>query len=118
MTSTEPGKRRTTAAETSTEGKDAAGRAGEAVVNTAATAGRVVSSPLAVTNEVVQGLADTARRPDAVLYWGGLAGAVVLGALEWPVAVAIGVGVVIARGRSSRGSSDIPADTPAAGPAE
>ena len=57
---------------------------------------------------VSQGLAHdvavTARNPEAVAYWGGLAALAVVGALEWPVAVAAGLGVAVAgavrRGRS------------------
>ena len=34
----------------------------------------------------------------SLLYWGGLAGLAALGVLEWPAAVAVGVGVAIASG--------------------
>jgi hypothetical protein len=54
---------------------------------------------------VADDLASAAQRPDALVYWGGLAALAALGAIELPVAAAIGVGVAIAggirRGRTS-----------------
>jgi len=51
---------------------------------------------------VVRGLADdvasTLRRPDAVLYLGGVVGLPALGILEWPVAAVAGVGLAVASG--------------------
>ena len=64
----------------------------------------VVASPLAVINAVARDIADTARRPEVIAYWAGLAGVTLLGAIEWPVAVAVGVGVAIARGTRAHNS--------------
>jgi hypothetical protein len=61
--------------------------------------GHVVTLPVTVARAVVDDVATTARRPDAVVYWGGLAGLAALGVLDWPVAAAVGVGVAVAGGR-------------------
>jgi len=59
--------------------------------------------PRTVLEAVGDDILTTARRPDAIVYWGGLAGLAALGVLEWPVAAAIGVGVAVANGvRHSR----------------
>jgi hypothetical protein len=58
----------------------------------------VLTFPVRVAGAVVGDISSTARRPDALLYWAGLAGAAVVGAIEWPVAAAIGVGVAVAHG--------------------
>ncbi len=42
---------------------------------------------------VADDTASTARRPDAVMHWGGLAGRAALDILEWPAAAAVGVAV-------------------------
>lgn len=59
---------------------------------------QVVTFPYVLGREVAEDIVSTARRPDAVLYWGGLAGLAALGVLEWPAAVALGVGVAVASG--------------------
>jgi hypothetical protein len=65
--------------------------------------GAVVTMPFAVARSVAEDVVSTARRPDALLYWGGLVGMAALGVLEWPVAAAAGVGVAVANGvRRSR----------------
>jgi hypothetical protein len=61
--------------------------------------GRAATLPAKVVMAVADDIASTARRPDAVLYWGGLAGLAALGVFEWPVAAAVGVGVAVANGR-------------------
>ena len=63
------------------------------------TVGRVATLPAKGVMAVADDIVSTARRPDAVLYWGGLAGLAALGIFEWPVAAAIGVGVAVANGR-------------------
>lgn len=63
------------------------------------TVGRAATLPAKVLMAVADDIASTARRPDAVLYWGGLAGLAALGVFEWPVAAAVGVGVAVASGR-------------------
>jgi hypothetical protein len=60
--------------------------------------GRIVSAPVTVAREVVDDLGAAARRPEAVLYWGGLAAMTALGVIELPVAAAVGVGVAVAGG--------------------
>jgi hypothetical protein len=65
----------------------------------AGTAGHLALLPVTVTMAVVDDIASTARRPDALVYWGGLAAMATLGVLEWPVAAAVGVGVAVANGR-------------------
>lgn len=59
----------------------------------------VVTFPVTAVRAVAEDVVSTAKRPEALVYWGGLAGLAVLGALEWPVAAAVGVGVAIANGR-------------------
>ena len=81
--------------EEATNAADAAATAGSA---TATSLGQVLRLPLAVARTVADDVASTARRPDAVLYWGGLAGLAALGVLEWPVAAVAGVGVAVANG--------------------
>jgi hypothetical protein len=65
----------------------------------AGTAGHLALLPVTVAMTVVDDIASTARRPDALVYWGGLAAMATLGVLEWPVAAAVGVGVAVANGR-------------------
>jgi uncharacterized protein (DUF2267 family) len=60
--------------------------------------GKVITFSMAATRTVVEDVVSTARRPDALLYYGGLAGLAVLGVLEWPVAAATGLGVAVASG--------------------
>jgi len=64
----------------------------------AGTIGRVLGAPVTVAREVADDVAAAARRPDTVAYWGGLAALAVVGAIELPVAAAIGVGVAVASG--------------------
>src|SRR3954469_16978822 len=45
--------------------------------------GRAATLPAKVVMAVADDIASTARRPDAVLYWGGLAGLAALGVFEW-----------------------------------
>ena len=59
---------------------------------------QVISAPVTVAREVVDDVASTLRRPDAVLYLGGVVGLAVLGIVEWPVAAVAGVGLAIANG--------------------
>ena len=59
----------------------------------------VVTLPVTVAKAVADDIVTTAQRPDAVLYWGGLAGLAALGIIDVPVAAAVGVGVAIAGGR-------------------
>jgi hypothetical protein len=56
----------------------------------------VVTFPVRVSQGLLRDVAVTARNPEAVVYWGGLATLAVLGALEWPVAAAAGLGVAVA----------------------
>jgi hypothetical protein len=60
--------------------------------------GDVLGAPVTVARDVVDDVAGAARRPEAVLYWGGLAALAALGVIELPVAAAIGVGVAVAGG--------------------
>lgn len=92
----------TAAEEAAASGKAAAGEtaaktsaAGSGVVHALRT---VVTMPATVTREVLDDVVTTVRRPDAVLYLGGLIGMAALGVLEWPVAAAAGVGVAVANG--------------------
>jgi hypothetical protein len=66
--------------------------------NGAGTLTRVITAPVTVVREVADDVASAARRPDAVVYWGGLAALAALGAIELPVAAALGVGVAVAGG--------------------
>ena len=50
----------------------------------------IATAPITAVRNVADDVASTARRPDAVLYWGGLAGLAALGVLEWPAALAVG----------------------------
>jgi hypothetical protein len=56
----------------------------------------LVTFPVRVTQGLVHDVAVTDRNPEAVAYWGGLAALAVLGALDWPLAVAEGLGVAVA----------------------
>jgi hypothetical protein len=76
-----------------------AGAATAAVRGVAGSATQVLTFPYTLGRAVAEDIASTARRPDAVLYWAGLAGLAALGVLEWPAAAAVGVGVAIAHGR-------------------
>jgi hypothetical protein len=72
----------------------------------AGTLSRVVTAPVTAARVVADDLASAARRPDAVVYWGGLAALAALGAIELPVAAALGVGVAVAGGiRRSRAAA-------------
>lgn len=46
--------------------------------------------------------------PERLAFYGGLGLAAVLGAIDWPVAAAIGVGTMIARGRGMRARPSAP----------
>src|SRR5689334_36239 len=71
--------------------------------NSAGTLTKVVTPPGPVLRDGADDVAAAARRPDAVLYWGGLAALAALAAMVLPVAAAIGVGVAVAGGiRRSR----------------
>lgn len=59
----------------------------------------VVTFPVTAVRAVAEDVVSTAKRPEALVYWGGLAGLALLGVLEWPAAAAVGVGVAIANGR-------------------
>jgi hypothetical protein len=56
----------------------------------------LITFPVRVTRGLVHDVAVTARQPEAVAYWGGLAALAVVGVLEWPVAAAAGLGVAVA----------------------
>ncbi len=92
----------TTAEEAATSVKAAAGEAAGKTSAAGAGAlhslGQVITMPVTVTREVVDDVVTTVRRPDAMLYLGGLIGLAALGVLEWPVAAAAGVGLAIANG--------------------
>jgi hypothetical protein len=55
------------------------------------TAGRMATLRVKQVEAMADDIASTARRPDAVLCRGGLAGLAALGSLEWPAAAAVGV---------------------------
>ena len=55
------------------------------------TAGRMATQQVKQVEAVADDIASTARRPDAVMDRGGLAGPAALGSLEWPAAAAVGV---------------------------
>lgn len=76
-------------------GEQVNGRAAELGGRTARSARGALPAPAAVARSVRDDVA-AARRPDAVLYWGGAAGFAAMGVLEFPVAAAVGVGVVAA----------------------
>jgi len=59
---------------------------------------QVITFPVNATRTVLEDVVSTARRPDALLYYGGLAGLAALGVLEWPVAAVTGLGVAVASG--------------------
>jgi uncharacterized protein (DUF2267 family) len=59
---------------------------------------QVMTMPVTATRAVVEDVVSTVRRPDGLLYLGGLVGLAVLGVLEWPVAAATGIGVAVASG--------------------
>jgi hypothetical protein len=59
---------------------------------------QIIMMPATVVRQVADDVASTARRPDAVVYVGGLLGLAALGVLEWPVAAVAGVGVAVANG--------------------
>lgn len=78
---------------------------GEAAADTAAAGSgaaesmrQILTMPTTVARQVADDVVTTMRRPDAVLYLGGLVGLAVIGVLEWPVAAAAGVGVAVATG--------------------
>lgn len=58
----------------------------------------VLTAPVTVARAVADDVVTTVRRPDAVLYIGGLVGLAALGVLEWPVAAVAGLGVAVANG--------------------
>lgn len=97
-----------------TTGKAAAktARATDEAVDDTAAAGRgaagsmrqIMMMPSTVVRQVADDIVTTVQRPDAVLYLGGLVGLAVVGALEWPVVAAAGVGMAVASGvRRARG---------------
>jgi uncharacterized protein (DUF2267 family) len=59
---------------------------------------QVILFPVTVTRTVVEDVVSTVRRPDGLLYLGGLVGLAALGVLEWPVAAVAGLGAAIASG--------------------
>ena len=59
---------------------------------------QVITMPVTATRTVVEDVVATARRPDGLLYLGGLVGLAALGVLEWPVAAVAGIGVAVASG--------------------
>jgi|tagenome__1003787_1003787.scaffolds.fasta_scaffold20402763_2 hypothetical protein len=95
----EDGDGTTTLAEAREEAAAAADGTATAGSAAAGSLRQVVSAPMTVARDVVDDVASTLRRPDAVLYLGGVVGLAVLGILEWPVAAVAGVGLAIANGR-------------------
>ena len=63
---------------------------------------QVITMPVTATVAVVEEVVATARRPDGLLYLGGLVGLAALGVLEWPVAAATGIGVAVAVASGAR----------------
>lgn len=59
-------------------------------------AAQAVTVPYALGRSIAEDLAGSARRPDVVAYWAGLVGLAALEVLEWPAAVALGVGIAVA----------------------
>ena len=59
---------------------------------------QVITFPVTATRTVVEDVVSTARRPDGLLYLGGLVGLAALGVVEWPVAAVAGLGVAVASG--------------------
>ncbi len=55
------------------------------------TVGRMATLRVKQVEAMADDIASKARRPDAVLCWGGLAGLAALGILEWPAAAAVEV---------------------------
>ncbi len=98
-----------TVAATTTTAEEAAASAeaatGEAAAKTAAAGSgaihslrQVITMPATLAREVADDVVTTVRRPDAVVYIGGLIGLAAFGVIEWPVAAAAGVGVAVAVG--------------------
>lgn len=83
--------------------REKARQAVEAPPQTGGATAQVLRFPGTVAGAIAGDISSVARRPEAVLYWGGLAGLAALGVLEWPVAAAIGVGVAVASGIRRRG---------------
>jgi hypothetical protein len=85
-----------------TTASDEAVAAAKAVPETgresASSAGSILTAPMTIAREVADDLSAAARRPETVLYWGGLAALAAVGVIELPVAAAIGVGVAVASG--------------------
>ncbi|MCU1615282.1 MAG: hypothetical protein JWO98_2822 [Frankiales bacterium] len=80
------------------ESRVTGGSATESIRRTTAPLAQALTVPIAVGRKVGEDITRTARRPDAVLFWAGLAGLAALGALDWPAAAAIGVGIAVAGG--------------------
>jgi uncharacterized protein (DUF2267 family) len=59
---------------------------------------QLLTFPVEATREVVEDVVTTARRPDGLLYLGGLTALAALGVLEWPIAAVAGLGVAVASG--------------------
>jgi hypothetical protein len=78
--------------------EEAAGPAGAGSA-AASSLRQAIFAPVTVAREVADDVASTLRRPDAVLYIGGVTALAVLGIVEWPVAAVAGVGLAIANGR-------------------
>jgi hypothetical protein len=74
------------------------GSATESIQRTTAPVAQALTVPVTVGRKLAEDITRTARRPDAVLFWAGLAGLAALGALDWPAAAAIGVGIAVASG--------------------
>jgi hypothetical protein len=95
-------KNATTSEEASSPVKAEASKAADDVTSagsaTASSLRQIVTMPVTVARAVADDVVSTARRPDAVLYLGGLVGLAVLGVLEWPVAAVAGAGVAVASG--------------------
>lgn len=81
--------------------KTVSGAPGDGAADGSATAHalrQVITMPVTATRTVLEDVVSTARRPDGLLYLGGLVGLAALGVLEWPVAAATGIGVAVASG--------------------
>jgi hypothetical protein len=81
-----------------------AGDAAAAGPSLLSSVGHIVTLPVTVARAIADDIVTTAQRPDAVLYWGGLAGLAALGVIDPPVAAAVGVGIAIASGRRRTGA--------------
>lgn len=57
---------------------------------------QIITMPSTVARQIAGDVVTTVRRPDAVLYLGGLVGLAAVGVLEWPVAAAVGIGAAVA----------------------